>query len=78
MGVKSLRPTWFEDEMVAKASADGSSNTLEPIAGGGAAPSPCTPPSAFFNSLYLTRKNPKKSFIFGGQKIKQINAALRV
>ena len=27
---------------------------------------------------YLTRKNQKKTFIFGGQKIKQINAALRV
>jgi len=48
MGVKSLRPTWFEDEMVAKASADGSSNTLEPIAGGGAAPSPLHPTIRFF------------------------------
>ena len=31
MGVKSLRPTWFEDETVARAAADGSSNTREPM-----------------------------------------------
>ena len=33
MGVKFLRLTWFEDETVARASADGSSNTLEPMHG---------------------------------------------
>ena len=33
MGVKSLRPTWFEDETVARAAAAGSANTLEPMHG---------------------------------------------
>ena len=33
MGVKSLRPTWFEDETLAKASTDGSPNPLEPMHG---------------------------------------------
>ena len=33
MGVKSLRPTWFEDETVTRASADGLSNTREPMHG---------------------------------------------
>ena len=33
MGVKSIRPTWFEDETVARVSADGSSNTPEPMHG---------------------------------------------
>ena len=32
-GSKILRPTWFEDETVARASADGSPNTLEPMHG---------------------------------------------
>ena len=29
MGVKSLRPTWFEDETVARAAAEGSATTRE-------------------------------------------------
>ena len=33
MGVKSLRPTWFEDETVARAAADGSATPREPMHG---------------------------------------------
>ena len=33
MGVKVLRPTWFEDETVARAAADGTPNTLDPMHG---------------------------------------------
>jgi hypothetical protein len=33
MEVKSLRPTWFEDETVVRASAEGSASTLEPMHG---------------------------------------------
>jgi hypothetical protein len=33
MGVKSLRPTWFEDETVAREAAADSANTLEPMHG---------------------------------------------
>ena len=33
MGVKSLRPTWFEDETVARAAAEGSATPREPIMG---------------------------------------------
>ena len=32
-GVKSLHPTWLEDETVARAAADGSSNTRGPCTG---------------------------------------------
>ena len=33
MGVKVFRPTWFEDETVARAAADGTPNTLDPMHG---------------------------------------------
>ena len=33
MGVKSLRPTWFEDKTVAIAAAEGSATTREPMHG---------------------------------------------
>ena len=33
MGVKSLRPTWFEDETVARAAAEGSATPREPMHG---------------------------------------------
>ena len=33
MGVKTLRPTWFEDETVARAAAEGTPNTLDPMHG---------------------------------------------
>ena len=33
MGVKTLRPTWFEDETVARAAADGTPSTLDPMHG---------------------------------------------
>ena len=33
MGVKVLRPTWFEDETVARAAADGTPSTLDPMHG---------------------------------------------
>ena len=33
MGVKVLRPTWFEDETVARAAAEGTHNTLDPMHG---------------------------------------------
>ena len=31
MGVKSLRPTWFEDETVARVAAEGSTTRIEPM-----------------------------------------------
>ena len=33
MGVRTLRPTWFEDETVARAAADGTPSALEPMHG---------------------------------------------
>ena len=33
MGVKIVRPTWFEDETVARAAAEGTPNTLDPMYG---------------------------------------------
>jgi hypothetical protein len=33
MGVKVLRPTWFEDETVARAAAEGTPSTLDPMHG---------------------------------------------
>ena len=78
MGVKSLAPHGSKMKWLPKPPRMAHPTPLNPLRGEALRPPPCTPPSAFFNSLYLTRKNPKKSFIFGGQKIKQINAALRV